>query len=421
MFENQLRVEDLLGRDLTVRWFEGVALIQAVCRDQLERHTADVFPMAAEILLHLDGTVTCLSSSSRGAVTTAARLLSRMLSEDVPVRLRLIVTQATGVETPYPTLVDFTNALAYFERPDGQKVLQGLAERAMTAPLRPMTAQEPDGSEPVRPLPRESSEELPPPRSNLRLVVGATVTAACVGAAFLGASALDYGRFEVALAGLGLSGVVSPSSNSSDVVAEKPPANAVGTGGGSQRRTNSARQTPQRSTERPVEKAAKGPTVQRTSSPASATRPPVAKDLGQVAAVLPLNPIIASPVASAAEFRPVFGASVEVTASVASPDEELQLDGARIFTRADAGVVPPRAIYPKLPSDPPGGEEPDTRTILELIIGTNGLVERARLRSIPRDIHEFMLVSAAKAWIFEPATIEGLPVRYRHRVKITLP
>jgi hypothetical protein len=32
-----------------------------------------------------------------------------------------------------------------------------------------------------------------------------------------------------------------------------------------------------------------------------------------------------------------------------------------------------------------------------------------------------MLVSAAKAWIFEPATIEGLPVRYRHRVRISLP
>ena len=65
--------------------------------------------------------------------------------------------------------------------------------------------------------------------------------------------------------------------------------------------------------------------------------------------------------------------------------------------------------------------QPDSRTVLELVIGTNGLVERAKLRSIPRDIHEFMLVSAAKAWIFEPATIDGLAVRYRHQVRIMLP
>ena len=117
----------------------------------------------------------------------------------------------------------------------------------------------------------------------------------------------------------------------------------------------------------------------------------------------------------------MFGETVEVTASEAGPEDEFQANGARIFTRADAGVIPPRSVYPKLPSDSLNGAQPDNRTILELVIGTNGLVERAKLRSIPRDIHEFMLVSAAKAWIFEPATIDGLAVRYRHQVRIMLP
>ena len=124
--------------------------------------------------------------------------------------------------------------------------------------------------------------------------------------------------------------------------------------------------------------------------------------------------------APALEYRPVFGETVEVTASEAGPDDELDANGARIYSRADAGVMPPRSVYPKLPSDATA-EEPDNRTILELVIGANGLVERAKLRSIPRDIHEFMLVSAAKAWIFEPATIDGLAVRYRHQVRIMLP
>ena len=41
------------------------------------------------------------------------------------------------------------------------------------------------------------------------------------------------------------------------------------------------------------------------------------------------------------------------------------------------------------------------------------------MRTTPRDVHEFMLVSAAKACRFEPATVDGLPVRFRHSVAIT--
>ena len=35
MLDKQMRLEELLGRELTIRWFEGVALIQAVCRQLL--------------------------------------------------------------------------------------------------------------------------------------------------------------------------------------------------------------------------------------------------------------------------------------------------------------------------------------------------------------------------------------------------
>ena len=64
-----------------------------------------------------------------------------MLSEDVPVRLRLIVAQATGADTAYPTVEEFSNALAYFERPDCSQVLRALFERAMAAPARTNAAE----------------------------------------------------------------------------------------------------------------------------------------------------------------------------------------------------------------------------------------------------------------------------------------
>ena len=35
MLDKQMRLEELLGREVTIRWFEGVALIQAVCRQLL--------------------------------------------------------------------------------------------------------------------------------------------------------------------------------------------------------------------------------------------------------------------------------------------------------------------------------------------------------------------------------------------------
>ena len=80
-----------------------------------------------------------------------------MLSEDVPVRLRLIVAQATGADTAYPTLEDFSTALAYFERPDSNQVLKALFERAMAAPVR-AAAEMPDASPWILP-----EEEVPGP------------------------------------------------------------------------------------------------------------------------------------------------------------------------------------------------------------------------------------------------------------------
>ena len=412
MLEKQIRLEELLGREVTIHWYEGVALIQTLCR-QLLAHEGphDVFPTAAQILIASDGSVAAVHATGRTAVRTAAQLLGKMLGDDVPVRLRLIVSQATSADTAFPTLDEFSTALSYFERPDGHQLLRGLFERGLAAPLR-VTAAE-SGSEPVEPQ-QEEQPTKKRPRSHLRLVVGATVAAACILAAWLGASTVDYNRLSVSF----------PSWTGSSAAARKPsPPRSKTSGVGTVGRPSSSSRG--RTAEQPFAKsngsvattARPGTMERRTNAAASSARRAGRPDALSGLALLPLNPG-ASAVTSAAEFRPVFGETVEVTASEAGPDD-IGVDGSRIYSRADAGVIPPRSVYPKLPSDPPG--EPENRTILELVIGTNGLVERARLRSIPRDIHEFMLVSAAKAWIFEPATVDGLAVRYRHRVFLSLP
>ena len=213
MLEKQMRLEEMLGREVTIRWFEGVSLIQAVCRQLLahEKHH-DAFPTAAEILLAADGTVATLHASGRTAVRTAAQLLSRMLSEDVPVRLRLIVAQATGADTAYPTLEEFSNALAYFERPDGSQVLRALFERAMAAPARVDAT---EAATAPAPIPEEEFQDASRARPRLRLVVGAAVTTACILAAWFGGSAVGYSRLGVAFTALAGSVSSSPSRASS--------------------------------------------------------------------------------------------------------------------------------------------------------------------------------------------------------------
>jgi hypothetical protein len=114
---------------------------------------------------------------------------------------------------------------------------------------------------------------------------------------------------------------------------------------------------------------------------------------------------------------PLFASPVDVNLNVLG--EATFLEG-EVYSRTSPDVVPPRSVYPKFPSDRPGVPA-DRRIVLDLLISTDGLVEHVRSRTPPRDIHEFMLVSAAKAWRFDPATLHGRPVWFLHRVAITSP
>jgi outer membrane biosynthesis protein TonB len=76
------------------------------------------------------------------------------------------------------------------------------------------------------------------------------------------------------------------------------------------------------------------------------------------------------------------------------------------------------SVYPKFPNNPAGASAVGGTT-LELTIAADGLVERVKMLTTPRNIHEFMLLSAAKAWRFEPARIDGRAVRFRQLMTLT--
>lgn len=404
MLQNQIRLDELLGRDVVVRWYEGVALVQAVCRQLLDGDgSTEVFPTASEILLSLDGTVATLVPSGRNAVTTAAHVLARMLSDDVPVRLRLIVAQATGAVTAYPTLLEFSNALAYFERPDGKQILRQLAERAAVAPPRDGVQSNVPAPLPVEDASVATSHAAARNRGWRPVAVGALVAIVGTSAGWVASSNGGNGRLGHALDTL--KGVIHSQLASSP---SNPPAEAMDTGRGSK-------------PERP--RAAVKPAVKSGAAPRpeAPTRAALAQGIFPLPSLPPLHAVGMTSNWTLTLSRPVFYESVEVPTST-GPDEvgEIEADATRIYSGAEVGVIPPRSLYPKLPPDPPPGTRLEDRTVLELLVATDGLVEHVQLRTPPRDIHEFMLVSAAKAWVFYPATVGGHPVRFRHRVLITL-
>src|SRR5262245_32889226 len=140
MSATQIRLDELLARDVDVQWYEGVAIVQAVCRQLLASGVSNgEFPAATQIGISTQGTIRVLDTTSTKAVPAAAHLLAGLLSEDVPVRLRLVVSQATGESSPIESLREFSETLRYFERPDGELIVRNLMERAMLAGFRKQT------------------------------------------------------------------------------------------------------------------------------------------------------------------------------------------------------------------------------------------------------------------------------------------
>jgi TonB family protein len=88
-----------------------------------------------------------------------------------------------------------------------------------------------------------------------------------------------------------------------------------------------------------------------------------------------------------------------------------------VYSAADADVVPPRLVRPLLsgPSAAPGAEE---SLDVEIVVSPAGDVESVKLLSSAWAPAAAMTLSAVKTWSFEPASRNGAPVSYRHRMKL---
>ena len=179
MSTNQIRLDELLARQVEVQWYEGVAIVQAICHQLLANGVSNAeFPAVTQIGIRTDGTVRVLGRMSTEAVQAVAHLLAGMLSDDVPVRLRLVVSQATGESPTIGNLRELSETLKYFERPDSELIVRNLLERAMLAGFRKQ-ADEP-GSEQVHQQERPQTAPRPPHDKKARWRLPAMAAAAAV-------------------------------------------------------------------------------------------------------------------------------------------------------------------------------------------------------------------------------------------------
>ena len=96
------------------------------------------------------------------------------------------------------------------------------------------------------------------------------------------------------------------------------------------------------------------------------------------------------------------------------------VSASRIYTSLDSGVIPPVAImqeFPKYPGRVPTG---GILGAVEIVIDQTGSVESASMQTPVLSGYDAMVVQAARAWRYQPARVNGQPVKFRKSIRITV-
>lgn len=102
-------------------------------------------------------------------------------------------------------------------------------------------------------------------------------------------------------------------------------------------------------------------------------------------------------------------------AARATPARDLM----RVFTLDDADVIAPVIVRQNMPRFPGGLREPASG-VLEIVVDATDNVESARMIDPVHIQYDGLLINAAKKWQYQPATLDGTPVRYNRRIQVNL-
>ena len=421
-----LALETVLERRISVSWLEAVAIVEATCAALVSDGDELPAPDPSDILLTAEGGIEVRTGLGFGfgradSVQRLARTLHVLTSgQAIPAPLRLFTSKWIASDGNH-LIADFAKELAYFARPNGADLIREVYRRCTEAPVTKKqttsaSKREPENqSEKKKKAPRVSPKPARRSRAALVIAVFSLAFALAIIIVFsrprqagqagssgllnnLVAGAAEFGRSlgEVRTQLGNLTAQLSAHlASGADVPAPAKPASAADTQATSTRAQGNTRAaTPQ---------AARAPLPARTV-PGIATRSTSTARSGVSAPALDLS-ALRPPDAGRPE-SPLAAAKIQTPVETVDPEA--------IYTSADAGINPPKMLYPQLPPPPLViSASTDNVNVMEIIIGGDGSVERVQLVSPPRRLTDMMLLSGAKSWKFAPASKDGLPVRYR--------
>jgi TonB family protein len=106
-------------------------------------------------------------------------------------------------------------------------------------------------------------------------------------------------------------------------------------------------------------------------------------------------------------------------AVVEAPPPAPVRDYRRLYTPEDADVVPPVIVRQSFPSFPGRLVTAEAGT-LEVVVDATGAVESVVMTDPAHPQYDRLAVAAARRWEYEPARLDGVPVKYLKRVQINL-
>ena len=453
---------ELRARNVTPVWQEAVAVVQELIQTvKATTGSAELLPDLEHIALIPNGDVVALPGSPEPSnpVQHAAVML-KLLVEGIPTppELESFITRNVADPPQYDNVAEFSRNLAFFERPGRRADVERLVGRAIAAEQTSRADEElrrlkERASEVTQAMP--APEFLQQPQKQVKTipiplvaVAGVLVIAGALWAWQSLRSRTPEPEATTAAQAAAPSEAAAPASTEAPVTeapsmaaSEATPAPTTEATGGAPSgsgatpppATPNADQAPKsliaragdavRSAVNTLIGSNDQAPAPAASTPAMAAKPEPARQRPRraparqtataatpapAAAPAPVTPAPAPPPAPA----PIERMPTEIDRSLEAPVE--------VFTARNAEVTPPVIVRPVLPKDPPPDVPPEDIGVVEVVVDENGDVLNVKLISPANRYRERMLVSASKMWKFRPAYKDGVPVRYKTRVRLTI-
>jgi hypothetical protein len=90
-----------------------------------------------------------------------------------------------------------------------------------------------------------------------------------------------------------------------------------------------------------------------------------------------------------------------------------------VYSADDRDVVAPVALQQRVPKYPANVTKPMSG-VVEFVVDETGAVQAPMMLVSIDSTYDSMVVSAAKKWMYKPASVDGKPVKYIKRLTISV-